>query len=100
MQIEIDQRIAAKLDERLKKQAVDATPAVEEVEEPSVDRQVEDEESTGRTVPIRQRSSKLAESMERLRVISQRYGFRPFSEAVQAVENDWRELKSGIDLIS
>lgn len=93
--MDINEQIATKLEEKLNKEALEVNPAVAEkpAEEPV-------DEPAGGTVPISVRSDKLSKSMERLAVIAKRYGFRPFTEAVGAVENDWRDVKSGIDLIS
>jgi len=96
MKFDIDKQISKKLNERLGKQAFEVTPAVMETEDVVETEKV----STSETVPISTRSDKLSQSVERLRVVAERYGFRPFLEAARSVEHDFRDLKSGVDLIS
>jgi len=101
MNFDINGQISKKLDERLRKQALEVSPAVMETEGKPVEKVVETEEvSASETAPISARSDKLAQSVERLKVVAERYGFRPFLEATRSVEQDFRDLKSGVDLIS
>ena len=104
MKIDIQDAIAKKLDSKLNKEAQEVTPAVMETDENIAEGDVVDSETVEvaktETTPLSSRSDKLAGSVERLLTIAGRYSFRPFVEAAKAVEKDFRDLKSGVDLIS
>jgi len=97
---QLEDRISKKLDEKRAQevsQAVMETGSPEGVQAPKLEKQ---DVSTSETVPLSARSDKLSKSIDRLRVIAERYNFRPFVEAAKSVESDFRNLKSGVDLIS
>jgi len=102
----IDKQIAASLKKKLEKQALDVNPAVmetsnESIPVPRLDEEVSVEPgSQVDTITITARADALAKSVATLTNVAKKYGFRPFTEAAAAVEQNFKDLKSGVDLIA